>query len=135
MKTTEIFKKVISDKLEEISKSDPLFEVSLKKGNKSIDECINYILNTVQKSGCNGFTDDEIFDMAVHYYDEDNIEVKSPGKINVVVNHHVELTDEEKAEAKKQAQQEIMKQERERMLKKVLPKKPETGHLEQTLLF
>jgi hypothetical protein len=34
MKTTDSFKKVISDKLEEIAKSDPLFEANLKKEKK-----------------------------------------------------------------------------------------------------
>jgi hypothetical protein len=28
-----------------------------------------------RKSSCNGFADDEIFRMAIHYYDEDTIEV------------------------------------------------------------
>jgi peptidyl-tRNA hydrolase len=53
----------------------------------------------VQKSGCNGFADDEIFGMAVHYYDEDNIEIGKPMNAHVVVNHVVELTEEEKEEA------------------------------------
>ena len=42
-----------------------------------------YILNQVKKSGCCGFSDDEIFGMALHYYQEDNIEVGSPLKCNV----------------------------------------------------
>lgn len=134
MKTTDSFKKVISDKLEEIAKSDPLFEANLKKEKKSIDECINYILNTVQKSGCNGFTDDEIFAMAIHYYDEDDITSKSPGRFNVVVNHQIELTEEEKAEARKQAQTQIINQERERLLKKTI-KKAEPENVEQPTLF
>jgi peptidyl-tRNA hydrolase len=57
----------------------------------------------VQKSGCNGFTDDEIFGMAVHYYDEDNIEVGKPMNAHVVVNHIVELTAEEKEQARQDA--------------------------------
>lgn len=54
----------------------------------------------MKKSGCCGFSDDEIFGMALHYYQEDNIEVKvlekAQLKCNVVVNHHVELSEEEK---------------------------------------
>jgi hypothetical protein len=57
----------------------------------------------VQKSGCNGFTDDEVFSMAVHYYDEDNIEVGKTINCHVVVNHTVELTEEEKQQARKEA--------------------------------
>ena len=38
-----------------------------------------------------------------HYYDEEDIEVGKPLQCQVVVNHTVELTDEEKAEARQQA--------------------------------
>jgi len=100
MKSTENFKQVISEHLESIAVADPLFAEILKKENKNIDGCINYILNTVQKSGCNGFADEEIFGMAVHYYDEDNIEVGKPINGKVVVNHTVELTEEDKTLAK-----------------------------------
>lgn len=41
--------------------------------------------------------------MALHYYQEDNIEVGSPLKCNVVVNHHVELSEEEKKSAREAA--------------------------------
>ena len=58
-------------------------------------------MNYVQKSGCNGFDDDEIFGQAVHYYDEADIEIGKPIDCKVVVNHHVELTEEEKAQARK----------------------------------
>ena len=37
---------------------------------KNMDECVTHILNYVQKSGCNGFTDGEIFGQAIHYYEE-----------------------------------------------------------------
>lgn len=104
MKTTENFKKVIQQHLEGVAAADPLFAETLKKENKNIDECINYILNTVQKSGCNGFADEEIFAMAVHYYDEDTVVGKFESKsMKVIVNHTVELTEEDKTLAKKQA--------------------------------
>ena len=67
--------------------TDPLFAPNLMKPNKNIEECITYILNEVQKSGCNGFDDDEIFSMAVHYYDEDDIEVGKAVSCQVAVNH------------------------------------------------
>ena len=41
--------------------------------------------------------------MAVHYYDEDNIEVGKAMNSRVVVNHVVQLTEEEKAEARQEA--------------------------------
>ena len=57
----------------------------------------------MQKSGCNGFTDGEIYGQAVHYYDENEIEVGKPIQCQVAVNHVVELTAEEKAEARQNA--------------------------------
>lgn len=69
MKSTNHFKNTIQACLEQRAASDPQFEWAYTtKENKNINDCITYILNAVQKSGCNGFTDDEIFGMAVHFY-------------------------------------------------------------------
>lgn len=102
-KTTDHFKRTIQAYLDSRAAEDKLFAASYNKLNKSIDECVTYILNWVRKSGCNGFTDGEIYSQAVHYYDEDDIEVGKPPKCQVVVNHAVELTEEEKVEARQQA--------------------------------
>lgn len=87
MKATASFKKVIWAHLEGVAQADPLFAETFKKPAKNIDDCISYILNTVQKSGCTGFADEEVFNMAIHYYDEDDIRPGSPVKAQVVVNH------------------------------------------------
>jgi hypothetical protein len=105
MKSTEHFKNTIKAYLDKRASEDALFAITYAKDNKNIDDCITYILNTVQKSGCNGFTDDEIHSMSVHYYDEDNIETGKPISCRVVVNHSVELTEAEKEEARKDAMQ------------------------------
>lgn len=75
MKGTEQFKIVIQNHLNNLASSDQLFAETLKKTNKNIDDCITYIFNQVKASGCNGFADEEVFGMAVHYYDEDDIKV------------------------------------------------------------
>jgi predicted CopG family antitoxin len=94
MKGSDQFKEVISEYLENRAKTDSLFAEVFKKKNKSIDKCISYILNEVQKSGRNGFTDDEIFGMAVHYYDEDGIRVKDlSASVQVVVNRTIDSDD------------------------------------------
>ncbi len=103
MKGTEQFTRVIADFLNERAMADPLFAKNLNKEDKNIDDCVTYILNKVKQSGCNGFADEEVFSMALHYYDEDDIEVGKATKGNVVVNHHIELTEEEKQEARKKA--------------------------------
>ncbi|MDH6313029.1 hypothetical protein M2137_001816 [Parabacteroides sp. PFB2-10] len=103
MKGTDIFKRTIHTYLVQRAASDELFAEKYANPQKSIDDCVTYILNTVQKSGCNGFADDEIYSMAVHYYDEDEIEVGKPMNTHVVVNHVVELTEEEKEQARRDA--------------------------------
>ncbi|MDL2262983.1 PcfK-like family protein [Bacteroidales bacterium OttesenSCG-928-I21] len=103
MKATSHFKNTIKAYLDQRSESDVLFSFKYTSPKKNIDDCITYILNTVQKSGCIGFADDEIYSMAVHYYDEDNIEVGKPMNAHVVVNHVVELTVEEKEQARQEA--------------------------------
>lgn len=107
MKTTDHFRRTIQAYLGKRAASDELFAVSFQKPHKNINDCITYILNTVQKSGCNGFTDDEVFSMAVHYYDEESIEIGKEINCKVVVNHTVELTQEEREQAKVDALKRI----------------------------
>lgn len=103
MKGTEQFAQTIKSYLDKRAEQDELFAQSYNKPNKSIDECVNYILGEVQKSGCNGFADEEIFGMAVHYFDEDNLEDIKEVNCKVVVNHTIDLTEEEKKEARERA--------------------------------
>ena len=120
MKGTEHFTRTIAEYLNQRAMTDPLFAPNLMKPNKNIEECITYILNEVQKSGCNGFDDDDellrawlekIFSMAVHYYDEDDIDVGKAISCQVAVNHIVELTEEEKAEARQEAIKQYQREE------------------------
>ncbi len=43
--------------LEQRAEEDTLFAKNYRNPAKNIDDCVTYILNYVQKSGCNGFTD------------------------------------------------------------------------------
>lgn len=87
MKGSPHFKTTIQNHLNGLAANDELFAETLKKPKKNIDDCITYIFNQVKASGCNGFADEEIFGMAVHYYDEDDIKVGNPISGTVVVNH------------------------------------------------
>ncbi len=81
-----------------------------------------------------GFADEEIYSMALHYYDEEDIDIGKPVSCKVVVNHTVELTEEEKAEARRNA---IRKAESEAYAKlakaKSKPKKIEDNKLMPSL--
>ena len=57
MKGTDHFKRTIQMFLEQRAAEDELFAKSYRNPAKNIDDCVTYILNYVQKSGCNGFTD------------------------------------------------------------------------------
>ena len=70
----ESFKKVIREYMEQRAQQDALFAATYSKPNKSIDGCCNYILKEARKKGnavC--MKDEEVYGLAVHYYDEDNI--------------------------------------------------------------
>lgn len=111
MKGTELFKAAIQNYLEYRAMTDDLFAPRYTNPAKNIDDCITYILNEVQKSGMNGFDDDEIYSMAMHYYDEDDIEIGKPISCKVMVNHHVELTEEEKQNARRKAIEQYQQME------------------------
>lgn len=102
---SDYLKATIQNYLEQRAQTDELFAPVFANPKKNIDDCITYILNTVQKSGINGFTDDEVFSMALHYYDEPDIEVGKSVQCQVVVNHTIVLSEEEKAEARRRAVQ------------------------------
>ena len=128
MKGTEQFTRTIAEYLNGRAMTDPLFAPNLQKPHKNIEECILYILSEVQRSGCNGFADEEIYSMAVRYYDEDDIEVDKVSGCNVVVNHVVELSEEEK----KQARQEAIKQYQQEELVKLLKRNERPKRTERT---
>lgn len=111
-KVSDTFKTTIKAYLDKRAAEDELFAKTYAKENKNLDECCNYILQQVKKSGCMGFADEEIYGMAVHYYDEDDIKnVKPVSAGKIVVNHVVELSEAEKAEAKEKAKADYEKEQ------------------------
>lgn len=73
--------------MEERAKNDPLFASVYAKPNKNINECFDYILSEAKKRGnavC--MSDDEVFSLAVHYYDEDDIKVSKQTNYKAVTS-------------------------------------------------
>lgn len=124
MKATEHFKQTIKAYLDERAKNDELFAVSYAKENKNMDDCVTFILNQVKSSKCMGLTDEEVYSLAVHFFDEDDIEIGNPIACNVIVNHSVELTEEEKAQARQDALKEYQAEQLRKMQKRT--NKPKT---------
>lgn len=124
MKATEHFKQTIKAYLDERAKNDELFAVSYAKENKNMDDCVTFILTQVKRSKCMGLTDEEVYSLAVHFFDEDDIEIGNPIACNVIVNHTVELTEEEKAQARQEAFKEYQAEQLRKMQKRT--NKPKT---------
>lgn len=116
-KGTMAFADTIRQYLENKAENDVLFAVKFANPSKSVEDCVTYIINDVKKSGCNGFTDDEIFGKAIHYFEESEIEVGNPINCKVVVNHTVGLTAEEKEQARQDAIERLRNEEMAKMRK------------------
>ena len=111
------FQQAIKNYLDGYAEIDEMFAKSYRKESKSIEECCNFILKEMQKAaknGCIGVTDDEVYSLAVHYFDEDDIEnVEAITNFRVISNQEleVELTEEEKARARREAIEEYRRKE------------------------
>lgn len=127
MSVSPAFKTQIENHLNELATKDELFAVTLKKENKNIDDCITYILNQVQQSGKMGFADEEIYGMAVHYYDEDDIQVGKKVSAKVVVNHSIDAP-----KPKKEAKQNPVQDQPKEVNK---PTKPKVEKQQASLSF
>ena len=133
---TDHFKNAIQSALHKKGKEDPLFAQSLEKPGKNLEDCINYILQEVRKIGAQGYTDDEIYGLAYHYYDEDDLAKAKPIDCKVVVNHKPELTEEEKEELREQARKEVIQEQKQKMTSKKSPSvKPEEKKKSQLSLL
>lgn len=53
-KPSEHFRDTIREYLEQRASADALFAASCAKEHKNLDDCITFILNYVQQSGCAG---------------------------------------------------------------------------------
>lgn len=110
--------KRIGNYLMERAKTDPSVANNLKKEKKTLNECWEYVLSEVAKTmyrngnfGCAAGDDEELFGLAVHYYDEDDIKFE-PFKGGKVV-------DMSKQEQDKKAETKEEKAEEEQPLKEV----------------
>lgn len=118
--TSKTFNEAISKYLNEEAQKDPMFAERLANPDKSIEECCEFIVFQVRKSNVCGFADEEIYGLAKHYYDEDDLGDIERCQCKVVVNHIVELTEEEKEQARKEAfNREVAAQQ-----EKLKPRKP-----------
>ena len=135
----------IKNYLDERAKNDELFAKAYTKPNKSIDECYKYILGEARKKGTEvGMSHEEVYGLAVHYYDEDNI------KINPVYGYvqasasddeeenvkEVKLTAEEEKQAREEAIHRLAEEQYQKMKKRPQrARKEENESVQQMSLF
>jgi hypothetical protein len=119
--------------LQEKAVTDEVLNDALQKENKNITDCCNYIIEWVMKDGGRGYPDDVIVGQAIHYYLEDDLEKPKASNCRVVVNREVQLTQEEIEEAKKAAFDAEVEKQRQKLTKKVQPKKETPNVVENTL--
>lgn len=102
-KKNDPFHDVIEKHLKERAAKEPLFAKRLENPKKNISDCCTYIINEVKKMNVQGLPDEDVYNLAAHYYDEDNIKVGAKTSCKVVVNQAVELSDAEKEKARAKA--------------------------------
>jgi hypothetical protein len=136
---TDLFKERIHIYLAEYANEDPLFREKFENPDKNIDDCCLYIVNQVKKSKIPGWHPSQIYGMALHYYDEDKIDVGASAQCRIVSDQFVTITEAEKEKLREKARQKVMQEEMDRIRgKKKVEKKEEPKKKEdkpQTSLF
>lgn len=94
--------KKVANYLEQKALEDPLFAKNLGKENKSLKECWRYIIGELYKNmyreGSIGYCcgeNEELYELAIHYYDEDDIKINAMKEIE-----KVKMVDESKQQVK-----------------------------------
>lgn len=129
MESVDIFKKALKQYLDGRAQSDALFAQVYAKEGKTLDECADYVIGEMKKRASSGqyvATDAEVFGLAVHYYDDDDVKAENAGAVQIV--SHYKLTDEDKAELEEQAKakaKESYLRDAEAKARKALEKKNE----------
>lgn len=82
------FETAIKTYLDSAAEKDELFAKAYRNPKKNIKDCCTFLMNEAKKAAKNGSIackDDEIYGLAMHYYDEEDIEVgEVPINVEVV---------------------------------------------------
>lgn len=117
------FEEAIKKYLDQVATEDSAFKAKYESEDKSITDCCNYIVSEVKRIGRKGYTDGEIYQMARHYYNEPNDQLKidsSQKECQVVTNEETEETFE---------------QPKPKIIPKPKPKKKEEPKTQQISIF
>lgn len=101
------FESAIKAYLDKRAESDSVFAAKYTQENKSIQDCCKYIINEVKKQkksgeNCVAMSDEKVYGMAVHFYDEDDIVVDdAPTQVEVQTTPEPPPTPEAKPKTRK----------------------------------
>lgn len=116
------FEDTIKNYLDSRAKEDSLFAETYKKENKSIEECCKYIMQQAQKmynkrvNGGIAIDRKTVYGWAVHYYDEDDIELdKVKERVEVVAPVAIQKPVKEEKPVQQKAARKKTKQERQKI--------------------
>lgn len=122
------FQNAIKDHLEKMAAQDEVFAAKYaakcEAEPESIKKCCSYIIDQVQKNYKHGnsavLTNDEVFGMAMHYYDENIAPPKVASNCTVVMSKEQLTPEDEEAirrEARAAAEQKVRNDELEKIRK------------------
>lgn len=104
------FEDKLKEHLDQLAKKDKTFAKKYKNEKKSIKECAQYIIGEVQKQ-CKGkntaVPKEEVYGLAVHYYDEENIKVDTSAKAVVATSPKAASKVASKKTTKKKAEKDV----------------------------
>lgn len=113
----------IGNYLKKRADTDPSVKNNLQKENKSLKECWDYVLGEVAKTmyrngnfGCSAGDDEDLYALAVHYYDEDDIKIE-PLPTNMRVEAKMDEEKKEKQAAENEPK-EVPKKEKVKRISK-----------------
>lgn len=121
-KASPEFCAVIKRALDLRAEQDSVFKEKLQNKGKSIEECCEFIASQVHKSGYTMLSEEEVYGIAAHYYDEEELEKweKAPSGSVVVPNYkelEAEISEARKAELKQIAEEQYISKHRAEMEK------------------
>lgn len=116
------FEETIKKYLEDYANKEEQFKTKYQNPNKNIKECCKYIISEAKKKAeknCAILPDDEVYYMARHYYEEENIKIDD-------VKAKVEMSSDSEEEDDN---------EKHTTNEKKVSKKAKTQEVEQITLF
>ena len=139
MAKNDSFKQAIKAYLDKRAEEDSLFAPKYANEKKSIDECCSYIIGEARKRGnAVAISDEEVYGMAVHYYDEDDIKInRLPAGEKTSVSSSakpVELTEEDKKAARDKAIAQLAEEQYQTLRNKNVRKKADDNVQQMSLV-